>query len=174
MLITKEIEWDMGHRVPNHKSQCRNPHGHRYRMQVTLSGDVISEGGSSDEGMVIDFSDIKTISKEFVDEILDHGFMYYEGDKVMKQFFQMWQLMKDPWDLTKGLKNRRDGFKYIEVDFIPTAENIAKWIFDRLSSKFKDTYGTGLKLYSIKLWETPTSSVMYCPDMEEDKTTFKK
>ncbi|MBI4225594.1 6-carboxytetrahydropterin synthase [Candidatus Roizmanbacteria bacterium] len=40
MVITKIIEFDMGHRIPNHKSQCRNLHGHRYKLEVNLEGDV--------------------------------------------------------------------------------------------------------------------------------------
>jgi 6-pyruvoyltetrahydropterin/6-carboxytetrahydropterin synthase len=39
--VTKIVEWDMGHRVPNHKSKCRNPHGHRYRLEVTIGGPLI-------------------------------------------------------------------------------------------------------------------------------------
>lgn len=149
MEITKEFTFDMGHRVPNHKSKCRNPHGHTYRIQITLKGDVVEEKGISDEGMVMDFSDIKDIAKGFIDVYLDHGFMYYRGDDVMLEFFQ-----------------RHDNFKHLEVDFIPTAENIAKWIFEALSPLFEDKYGTGLILSKIKLWETPTSFVEYQPQKD--------
>ena len=41
MQITTRLEFDAGHRIPCHKSQCRNLHGHRYAMEITLSGDVI-------------------------------------------------------------------------------------------------------------------------------------
>ena len=36
--IRRWIETDTGHRVPNHKSKCRNIHGHRYRWEVELEG----------------------------------------------------------------------------------------------------------------------------------------
>ena len=145
--ITKELEWDMGHRVPNHKSKCRNPHGHRYKVQLTLTGDLIGEKGSSDEGMVMDFSDIKNISKGFIDEYLDHGFMFYYADEPMREMFE------DSLAVEK--------FKYVKVEFIPTAENIAKFIYERLSTLFEDKYGTGLRLSFVRLWETPTSFADY-------------
>lgn len=168
MFITKEVEWDMGHRVPNHKSKCRNPHGHRYRMQVILSGQIIHEKGVSDEGMLIDFSDIKKIAKDFVDEELDHGFMYYKGDEIMEDFFQVHQYH------ASSVVDKEKSFKYIKVNFIPTAENMAKWIFEQLAPKFTDTYKTDLRLHAIKLWETPTSFVEYSDIVHTDTSQFRK
>ncbi len=143
MDITKQIEWDMGHRIPNHKSKCRNPHGHRYVLEVTVSGELISQAGSSDEGMVIDFSDIKTILTEEVHDVCDHGFMYWEDDPQMSPFF----------------KENAD-FKAIAVPFIPTAENIANWIFNRLKTRLQSSYKKTLSLTKVQLWETPTSSAI--------------
>ncbi|MDP2056292.1 MAG: 6-carboxytetrahydropterin synthase, partial [Thiobacillus sp.] len=37
MLITRRLEFDAGHRIPNHASQCRHLHGHRYALEITLS-----------------------------------------------------------------------------------------------------------------------------------------
>ncbi|MHB8760606.1 MAG: 6-pyruvoyl trahydropterin synthase family protein, partial [Thiobacillus sp.] len=37
MLITRRLEFDAGHRIPNHGSQCRHLHGHRYALEITLS-----------------------------------------------------------------------------------------------------------------------------------------
>ena len=61
MLITKQIEIDMAHRVPNHKSKCHNLHGHRYKIEVGVDDKLITRKGSSSEGMVIDFGDLKDI-----------------------------------------------------------------------------------------------------------------
>jgi len=49
MEITKTIERDMWHRVPNHKSKCRNLHWHRYKVYVTMEWDVVNEKWVSDE-----------------------------------------------------------------------------------------------------------------------------
>ena len=42
MRITRRLEFDAGHRIPDHASQCRHLHGHRYALEVTLSGDIIT------------------------------------------------------------------------------------------------------------------------------------
>lgn len=142
MQITKLYEWDMWHRIPNHTSQCKNIHGHRYKIEITLEWDIIDSIWASDEWMIIDFWDIKKITKEFIDSKLDHGYMWYKWAIVL--------------DLIK-----KENFKYIEVDFIPTAENIAVWIFNELSPKFQEIYWNNLKLHKIKLFETPNNFVSY-------------
>ena len=147
MEITKEIGFDMGHRVPNHKSKCSNVHGHRYTVFITLEWDLVSQK-TSDEWMVIDFWDIKTIAKWFIDTHMDHGYMYYKEDQIGKFISQQ---KNTSWDLMKTL----------EVDFVPTAENIAMWLFHQLEPLFVDTYKTNLKLKQIKLYETPSSYVVY-------------
>jgi 6-pyruvoyltetrahydropterin/6-carboxytetrahydropterin synthase len=143
MLVCKQIEWDMGHRVTYHSSKCRNLHGHRYKAEICLEGELIDVFGVSDEGMVIDFGDIKKIAKKHIHNVLDHGFMVWEKDKVLVDFF----------------RNNQDQ-KCIVVSFVPTAENLAWWIFNELNSRFIDKYQTGLKLNSVKVWETPSSSAI--------------
>ena len=57
--VTRRLEFDAGHRIPDHRSQCRNLHGHRYVLEITLTGDVVQAPGESDNGMLMDFSEIK-------------------------------------------------------------------------------------------------------------------
>ena len=87
MKIVKIVEWDMGHRVLHHRSVCKGIHGHRYKAEICISGDLVAETGASEEGMVIDFSDIKKISNEFIHEKLDHAFMVWEKDEDLLNFF---------------------------------------------------------------------------------------
>ena len=47
--IRRYVETDTGHRVPNHKSKCRHFHGHRYRFEAEIEGDVVTEKGVSEE-----------------------------------------------------------------------------------------------------------------------------
>ena len=49
--VTRKLEFDAGHRIPDHRSQCRNLHGHRYVLEVTLAGDIVNSPGASDNGM---------------------------------------------------------------------------------------------------------------------------
>ena len=144
MKIVKIIQWDMGHRVLNHRSVCKGLHGHRYKAEICVSGDLVSDLDVSEEGMVIDFADIKKVSKDFIQEKLDHAFMVWEKDEELLSFF-----------------NNSSGHKPVIVPFTPTAENVASYIFHEIQDKFKDRYETGLKLHSIKLWETPTSYALY-------------
>jgi len=140
IIITKYVEFDMGHRVPYHKSKCKNPHGHRYRVEVALSGDIIDLEGKSENGMIMDFKDVKKILMEEVHDKLDHGFMYWERDEKMTAFYA-----------------ENGQFLSIEVPFTPTAENIAGWLYNLLSKKYGHKYDNNLKLEYVRLWETPTS-----------------
>ena len=140
MKIVKIIQWDMGHRVMNHRSVCKGLHGHRYKAEICVEGDIVSESGISEEGMVVDFSDIKKIANTFIQEKLDHAFMVWEKDTELLDFFQ-----------------NSKGHKPVIVPFTSTAENVAAYIFNELDGQFNDVFGTGLQLHSIKLWETPTS-----------------
>jgi len=144
MKITKIIEWDMGHRIPNHKSKCRNLHGHRYKLEICLEGNLVDKKGASSESMVLDFGDVKKIATTEIYDLCDHSFMVWQGDKKILDFFK---------------KNK--SFNYVIVPFIPTAEEIAKWIYKKLENKYQDEYKTELLLHSIKLWETPNSSAIY-------------
>lgn len=143
MLITKEIEIDMAHRVMNHGSKCKNLHGHRYKIEVGVDDKVISTVGSADEGMVIDFSDLKQAMMEEIDGVFDHNSIFSVDDPI-RPFIQ---------DIEKH-QNKTPIF----VDFIPTAENLAKmWYFimkKRLLEK-------NISIKHVKIWETPTSTALY-------------
>jgi 6-pyruvoyltetrahydropterin/6-carboxytetrahydropterin synthase len=139
--IRRWIETDTGHRVPNHKSKCRNIHGHRYRWEVELEGEVVSEGGVSDEGMLMDFSDISTILTEHIHDVVDHAFIVYENDA----------------EAIEALSFMGDGHKTVKVPFIPTAENLAKWAFDKVEPKIRSSYGNNLFIRAFHVRETPKS-----------------
>ena len=144
MKIGKVIQWDMGHRVLNHRSVCKGLHGHRYKAEICVEGDLVEKKDASEEGMVIDFADIKKTAQKFIQEELDHAFMVWEKDIELLEFF----------------KNSK-GHKPVIVPFTPTAENVAAYIFIELKDKFTDVFNTGLHLQSVKLWETPSSYALY-------------
>lgn len=136
--VTKEIQFDAGHRVPMHASKCRNPHGHRYRVVACLTGALQQEGSST--GMVLDFGDIKTALTEKVHDVFDHGFIVKTTDDDMVEA------------LNKGKLHL--GWKVIYVPFDPTAENLAKHFYDILDSEL-------LGVEYVEVWETPTSMARY-------------
>ena len=115
-------------------------HGHRYAIEITLSGDVIQQENSSDNGMVMDFSDVKAIAKKTVVDVWDHAFLVYKDDTEIVNFLGT-------------LANH----KTVIMNAVPTAENMAAEAFRILKSEYKDVYGNHLKLERVRLYETPNS-----------------
>jgi len=138
ITITRKLEFDAGHRIPDHKSQCRNLHGHRYTLEITLVGEVIDEEGSSDNGMIMDFSDVKALAKEHLVDIWDHAFLVYAKDAMVRDFLAT-----------------LPGHKTVIIEQIPTVENLARTAFNILKAAYQDRYGTGLRLHKLVLHETP-------------------
>ena len=140
MQITTRLEFDAGHRIPHHKSQCRNLHGHRYALEITLSGDIIAESQRSESGMVMDFSDVKRIARESVVDVWDHAFLVHKDDNTVLDFL-----------------NSLPNHKTVIFPTVPTAENMAAEAFKILKNQYLDTYGNHLKLDRVRLYETPNS-----------------
>ena len=140
MLITRRLEFDAGHRIPNHASQCRHLHGHRYAIEITLSGTVIDTAGASDEGMVMDFSEVKAIAKRELVDRWDHAFLVYRGDHAVVDFLAT-----------------LPEHKTVMLDVVPTAENLAAEAFRVLDAAYVDVYGNQLRLERVRLYETPNN-----------------
>jgi 6-pyruvoyltetrahydropterin/6-carboxytetrahydropterin synthase len=140
MQITTRLEFDAGHRIPSHKSQCRNLHGHRYAIEITLSGDIITLENASENGMVMDFSDVKAIAKSAVVDVWDHAFLVYQHDEEILNFL-----------------NSLPSHKTVVFPTVPTAENMAAEAFKILKNQYQDTYGNHLKLEKVRLYETPNN-----------------
>lgn len=138
MLITRRLEFDAGHRIPDHASQCRHLHGHRYAIEVTLSGEIIERDGDAANGMVMDFSEVKAIARRQVVDAWDHAFLVHAGDHAVVRFLS---------DLP--------GHKTVVLDRVPTAENLARIAFDLLDRAYQDSYGNHLRLEQVRLYETP-------------------
>ena len=136
--ITRALQFDAGHRIPDHNSQCRILHGHRYTLEITLTGPVSQASGESDSGMVMDFSDVKAIAHRHIVDVWDHAFLVYEGDKAVHDF-----LMSMP------------GHKTVVLDRIPTAENLVQIAFDLLAPAYAQAFGKALRLTHVRLYETP-------------------
>ncbi|HQC28975.1 MAG TPA: 6-carboxytetrahydropterin synthase QueD [Methylotenera sp.] len=140
MQITTRLEFDAGHRIPCHKSQCKNLHGHRYAIEITLSGDIIKNEHASENGMVMDFSDVKAIAKSAVVDVWDHAFLVYQHDTDVLNFL-----------------NSLPQHKTVVFPTVPTAENMAAEAFKILKTKYQDTFGNHLKLEKVRLYETPNN-----------------
>lgn len=140
MQITRRLEFDAGHRIQNHASQCRHLHGHRYAIEVTLSGNIITNESISEHGMVMDYSEVKRIAKEELVDAWDHAFLVYRNDHEVVDFL-----------------NSLTDHKTVVLDVPPTAENLAMLAFRQLDSAYRDTYGNQLHLERVRIYETPNN-----------------
>jgi len=140
MIITSRMEFDAGHRIPNHKSSCRNLHGHRYAIEVSLSGEIIQEENESDFGMVIDFKDAKELVKKTIVDPWDHAFIVYEKDFEVLEFLN-------------SLPNHKTAI----LSMVPTAENMALIAFEMLEKAFNLKFNNKIKPHRVRLYETPNN-----------------
>lgn len=68
MLVTKEFTFDSAHFLPKYHGKCEKLHGHTYKLHVTISAPVNPE-----DGLALDFGEIKKIVQDKVLEKLDHA-----------------------------------------------------------------------------------------------------
>ena len=140
MEITTKLEFDAGHRIPHHKSSCKNLHGHRYAIEVTIKGEIISDKLNSDFGMVVDFKDAKELIKKIIVEEWDHSFIVFKDDNVVLKFLES-----------------LDGHKTVVFPLVPTAENMALVAMEKLKTSFDKEFGKLIKPYKVRLYETPNN-----------------
>lgn len=109
-------------------------------MEITLSGNIIQQEGASENGMVMDFSDVKAIAKRSVVDRWDHAFLVYKGDSSVLDFL-----------------NSLPEHKTVVFNSVPTAENMAAEAFRILQGEYRSTFGNQLTLECVRLYETPNS-----------------
>jgi 6-pyruvoyltetrahydropterin/6-carboxytetrahydropterin synthase len=64
--VTVEAGFSSGHYLRNYHGKCENPHGHNYKVKVTLAGEQLDE-----TGLLLDFKHLKQVLRPIVD-YLDH------------------------------------------------------------------------------------------------------
>ncbi|MEN8764400.1 MAG: 6-pyruvoyl trahydropterin synthase family protein [Wenyingzhuangia sp.] len=135
--ITKKFDFETGHALHGYDGKCRNVHGHSYKLYVTVIGTPIQDINHVKNGMVIDFSDLKTIVKSEIEDVFDHATVFNKNTPHV--------------ELAKELQDR--GHHVILVDYQPTSEMM---ILD-FAKKIKDRLPRHIKLHSLKLQETSSS-----------------
>jgi 6-pyruvoyltetrahydropterin/6-carboxytetrahydropterin synthase len=128
--IAKELCFSYGHRLLNHGGKCKLLHGHNGRVTIKLAAETLDS-----QGMVIDFSVIKTAAKEWIDEQFDHQMLLHEDDP-----------------LVAVLKDCGEHYRVLKVH--PTAESLARLIFDHLR-------GENFPVTEVTLWETESCYATY-------------
>lgn len=80
ITVTKRFSFEACHHLPYYKGACHNIHGHSYKLDVTVGGEVIEDKNNEKCGMIIDFKDLKEIVNWVVSH-LDHSNLneYFEN-----------------------------------------------------------------------------------------------
>jgi 6-pyruvoyltetrahydropterin/6-carboxytetrahydropterin synthase len=128
--VVKEIHFCYGHRLLDYDGRCAHPHGHNGKIEIELAAAELDR-----RGMVYDFGDIKEIVQKWVDKELDHKMILRKDDPLIR-------ILKDLSE------------PYYEMKENPTAESLAKLIFDYGKSK-------KLPISRVTFWETASSSATY-------------
>lgn len=124
--VTRLIHFCYGHRLLEYAGKCRHPHGHNGKIEITLSSRKLDK-----LGMVMDFKEIKAKVQRWVDAELDHKMLLNKRDPLVA--------------ILKKL-----GEPVVVMDDNPTAENIARLVFDYARAR-------KLPVAAVRLWETVNS-----------------
>jgi 6-pyruvoyltetrahydropterin/6-carboxytetrahydropterin synthase len=122
--VTREIDFCYGHRLLDYEGKCRHLHGHNGRAVISIESEALDH-----RGMVLDFSHVKTVMSHWIDENLDHRMILRRDDPAVPAL-------------------RKLGEPMYLIDTNPTAENIAKLIFEVGVQH-------GFPVVETRLWETP-------------------
>ncbi len=128
--VSKTFTFCYGHRLMNDAGRCGNLHGHTARVTFVLGKETLDE-----HGMVIHFDRLKETIGEWIAENLDHTTLLCKDDP-----------------LTAALENAGERFRKLDVN--PTAENIAKLLFNMAQ-------GFNLPIRQVEVWESETSKATY-------------
>jgi len=128
--VTKSIYFCYGHRLLNYPGKCSHLHGHNAKAVITLEGEVLD-----DMGMLFDFNEIKASVKGWIDEEIDHTMLLYRKDPIIPLLEQA-------------------GERFFVTDENPTAEHIAKIIFDRVRA-------AGYPVIEVEIAETDSCCASY-------------
>ena len=128
--VTKELRFCYGHRLLNYDGKCKHLHGHNARVLITMQGNSLDN-----LGMVVDFSTLKKVVGGWLDDTFDHVMLLHKDDPIIPEL----ERLAEP---------------FVRLDVNPTAENIAKMIFDYAQAE-------GFPVVEVTLWETETSFATY-------------
>ena len=116
--ITKKFTFEAGHALYGYDGKCKNVHGHSYKLYVTVIGIPIKEKDNVKYGMVIDFSDLKSIVKKEVIESFDHSIIFNQNTPHI--------------ELAKTLKSQ--GHNVLLVNYQPTSEGMIIDIANKINN----------------------------------------
>ena len=136
IIAVRKLEWDSAHRVLRHESKCATLHGHRYVAEIFVKAPELDACNR-----VVDFSVLKTIIGQWIDDTWDHTTLINKLDTELIHFCMT----------EHELRGNRSPYLF---DGEPTAENIAKELLLQ-SIKLLAEHDSALRITAIRVWETP-------------------
>ena len=131
--LTKEFKFEMAHALYGYDGLCANLHGHSYKLLVTVRGGVKNEEEPK-QGMVIDFSVLKSIVKSLIISKYDHSLVLNANSPHNNLNLSLFK-------------------RVYFMPYQPTSENLVKDFALQIREKLPE----GIELYSVILSETATS-----------------
>lgn len=133
--VTRYHDFSAGHRVAGHEGKCAEIHGHNYRVHFTCE----PEDGLDDVGRVVDFSFMKDMLCQWLENHWDHKTLIWTDDPEVEDYMHL-----------KGVRL---------VSFNPTAENMARHLVEVVGPAVLQE--TGVVLRSVRVDETRKCSATY-------------
>lgn len=135
--LKTKASFDSAHFLKDYEGKCSNIHGHRWTVEIEVGAETL-EHDTQNRGMVVDFSNLKKNLREIAD-YFDHSLIMETGS--------LRQATEDALIA--------ENLRIVKVDFRPTAENFAKYIYDEMTSR-------GYKVIEASVYETPNNVASYC------------
>lgn len=136
--LKTEACFDSAHFLTDYFGKCENLHGHRWRMVVYIQTAELQQAGTMKD-MVLDFGVFKKVVRAMAKE-LDHTFLVEEGSLKPQTIVAL----------------EDEGFSLTVLPFRTTAENLARYVCERLSDQ-------DLPVSRVDLYETPFNCATYMP-----------
>ena len=142
---TRRLAFEAGHRILRHESKCAHLHGHSYKVWITATG---RERTTLDKlGRVVDFGVLKAAFAPWIERNWDHGFLLWKEDREAIGLLRQLRL-------GGGRHENPKPQKLFLMPYAPTAENIAKYLLERVTPAVLDEDQYGIEIVRIVVQET--------------------
>jgi len=170
--VSRRIEIDAAHRIPDHRSQCRHLHGHRYVIEARCAAAALRRSGG-ERGMVVDFGFLGELMRHEIHEPCDHGLIATIDDHDLLACLAPSDDTGERWQQALADTVACDGYAMDGANALagrlylipepPTAEVLAAHWFHRLAPGVRRASGEQAELTEVVVWETPNCSASYRP-----------
>ena len=128
LTATKIFTFDAAHYLPNHPGLCKNLHGHRWTLEVTIKKPeqaTITQYTPSD--MIMDFAQLKKIVKTYIINVFDHS------------------CINDNSEWPTGLRPTAENMIEVIAEELKASDALGKWLHELKLWETPTSYVTWIK-----------------------------